>query len=228
MTKRDRAILKHVGLYRMSLRVVLERNFFGGKSCHNVVQRLMKQRYLQSVRPRGLNFSYYQLTTRATAMLGLPSYRAGLIGTQALQTHLGTLWFCMMGKAKRHRLEETALERLFGEDYPDGPHCAEEAERVCLYHAYAPGHSVEVENVIRQIRERLEATLARPKVRPWIETRQYGFVVLVDTDDRRGTLREALRRATFEGDNISTRAYIRLELAPSPRTLTEAIHDIRT
>src|SRR3972149_107866 len=99
MEDRDLSILRHVGLYRITLRPVLERLFFAGGSWGAVLQRLRSDGWLQAGKfPR--NVSYYQLTPKAAAYLALPLSRATPFGAQALHKHLAILWFCWMGQPR--------------------------------------------------------------------------------------------------------------------------------
>ena len=51
--EREDNILDHIGRYRITLRAVLERLFFEGASCNNVVQRLVRQGKIRA-REKGL------------------------------------------------------------------------------------------------------------------------------------------------------------------------------
>src|SRR5262245_16169686 len=108
---RDLKIIRHIGLHRLSLRVVLEKLFFDGSesACDNVITRLRKGGRIQAVRGLPDKYSYYQLTKQEATAQGFPEERAEPLGPQALHEHLAVLWFCCMGQRPRYRLEEPRL-----------------------------------------------------------------------------------------------------------------------
>ncbi len=220
MEKRDLAILRHVGLYRITLRPVLERVIFEGRSCGAVLQRLRSEGLLQVGKfPR--NVSYYQLTPKAAALLALPVSRATPFGAQALHTHLGILWFCCMGQARRYRLEPDKLARLFPKQTLPGDHCIDEEkqDKPRIYRIYVPDAHAAMRNVIREIRTNFRESTAIRELDKWVEGHRYAFAILVETPERRAALKAALK-ATHEGERpLSGQAYFRVEVVPGLATI---------
>ncbi len=142
---RRQAILAHIARYRFSLRPVIEKLFFKGNSCDNVLRAMMKDdliiarpdteepavSLLDSEEPtvprpdteeprRGTlipgGYKYYQLTLKAANLLSLPSSRTNLLGPGSIDRHLAILWFCCMGRNRLNLLETHHLVKLFGEE----------------------------------------------------------------------------------------------------------------
>lgn len=224
MQPRDLAILKHVGLYRISLRQVLSRLFFQDRSCACVLNRLIRGGHLRPQKGLPGNLSHYQLTAKGANLVAVPLDRATPFGSQALHTHLSILWFCCMQGARRYRLERDAVVKMLGEDAPPGDHCVEDAQpHPRLYRVYAPGPDTALRNAVREVRERMSQARTRPQVRDWLATHRYAFVVLVETPERRAALRDAFRSTADQHGPLAGQAYVRVEIVPGYRTIWEAI-----
>lgn len=223
MEQRDQAILKHMGLYRLTFRPVLERLFFPTSGCGNVLRRLTLEGMIRSRKGVGGNVSYYQLTAKATRRLGLPVDRSTPFNAQALQTHIALLWYCCMGQARRFRLERDSLARFFKKDIPTGDHCLEEGKALRMFQCYVPAPDGQLDSVIRTLRRRFDESRANPSVYPWIETRQYGFAILVETAERQRAIREALKTESNDDGLFNRQTAIAIERAPGLLTLKEAI-----
>ena len=100
---RDEEILRHLGLYRISIRPVLSRLFFAGRDPGNVLQRLRAAGLVQEWPKRRASdagaragfltgLSYYQLTV-AGALGRVPLTRAAPLNTRALHKHFAVLWW---------------------------------------------------------------------------------------------------------------------------------------
>lgn len=221
MEPRDRKILQHIGLYRISLRPVLERLFFDGRSSGNVVQRLRDAGHIALAKLPG-RVSYYRLSGKGAELLQLPRSRAVAFGAQALQTHLALLWFCCMGDGRRFRTNAEELSKLFPEDPPKGDHCAEPGERIRLYQVYVPGPDTPVRRIIREVRKRFYAARLDTQLSRWIDGRLYSFAILVDSDERRKAVRAALKKAPENEEPLIAQAYFRVEAVPGVRTIKDA------
>jgi hypothetical protein len=208
---RDDAILHHIGLYRLTLRVVLARVFFAGRDPGNVLLRLRRQQLIQE-RPlrtaRGDpqtpvvgSFSYYQLTPAGAAQVSVPARRATPLATRRARKHLTVLWFCCMMEPARLRLEPHDLARLFGAALPGTltaqvPHCLEGpsgARRI--RRLYVPGARTPAHTVVRALRADVDAALLIPALAPWVEKQTYEFTILVESAPRAAVLEAALDRA---------------------------------
>ena len=221
MEERDRKILQHIGLYRVSLRPVLERLFFAGRSSGNVVQRLRDAGYVVAARLPG-RVRYYRLSVQGAEFLQLPLSRAVAFGAQALQTHLAILWFCCMGEKRRFRTDAEALSKLFPEDPPKGDHCAEPGERMRLYQVYVPGPDTPVRRIVREVRKRFYDARLDIQMNRWIDGRLYAFAILVDSDERRKAVRTALKNAPENEEPLIAQAYFRVDAVPGIRTIKDA------
>jgi hypothetical protein len=220
MEERDLKILRHIGLYRLTLRCVLEHLIFEGASCANVLNRLKAEGYIQTGKLHG-NLSYYLLTERTASDLGLPLNRGRHPESeQALNRHVAILWFCCMLKSRSYRLESEQICPLFPVNPPTGDHCIEGTEkRTRIYHLYVPGHDADNDSVLRQIRKTFRHAMQDPTQAAMIKTRSYAFAILVDTDQRRKALRGLLERTMEDGEAILALACIRLLMVPGCRTL---------
>jgi hypothetical protein len=231
MEQRDKDILDHVGLYRVSLRIVIERQFFAGRSSANVLKRLRDEGLLRSRSGLPGGLSYYQLSASGAALLGLPLSRARPLAPQALHANLALLWFCCLGRRARRRIEESALSALFDEELPQGYHCIEEGAPLRLYRVYAPGPHTKSRSVTRRLTEHLAAAWHKPTVRQWISLRQYAFAVLVETEGKRQSIERTVRGKARAGSDdlpLIEQAHVICETIPGLRTLKEAIHDYRS
>src|SRR6478672_11983998 len=105
MTKRDEAIEKHIGENVLSIRAVIEAQFFKGKSSDHVLNRLVNQGKIQcrDGLPGGL--SYYQLSKAEAQTLGFPEHRSRPRRSRALREALAVLWFCCMSEPSRRRID---------------------------------------------------------------------------------------------------------------------------
>lgn len=227
---RDSAVLRHIGRHRMTLRAVLSRLFFGGRSPGNVLQRLSEGGYIarRSVKdgpettslPDGV--SYYQLTTKAAAALGFPASRCRRLEPARLHTALGVLWFTCMGKKRRDLLEPEQLGGLFGA--PSGsasthPICRDlSGSRPVLYEVYVPAPQTRVRNVVRRVEGRWETAHEDGVLRPWVEARSYCFAILVDNRGRAKRIKNQIGCRGLQSKTRFTVAH-----APSPATLRAAI-----
>lgn len=185
MNERHVQLLRHVGLYRVSLRAVLARQPFGGKTIGNVVQTVRREGLLVARRGLGGTLSYYQLTRDGTALIGLPEDRSKPFGSQALHAHLAILAFCCLSSTPRVRLDTQALASLFPQEPPAGDHCIEKGKVTRLYRVYAPGPSTSMRAIRARVHELLDEAGENQKLSEWMEQRRYAFAVLVDSPERR-------------------------------------------
>ena len=236
---RDEAILRHLGLYRISIRSVLSRLFFAGRDPGNVLQRLRAaglvqewpKRRASDARARAgflTGLSYYQLTV-AGALGRVPLTRAAPLNTRALHKHFAVLWFCAMAGAARTRLEPSTLTRLFGGEMPPRvlaqvPHCLEEREGTRRIHRlYVPSPTANPRTVLRRLDADLTEARGTPgKLTDWIRTGTYALSVLVmqrastrDQPDAASTLRAALRRRALP---------VGVYVVPGPMNVVEELH----
>lgn len=221
MQDRDIAILRHIGLYRLTLRAVLDRVFFNGVPPGDVLQRLRDAGDIVTRKlPR--NTSYYQLSTEGANLIGVPANRAQPLGPKALHTHLAILWFCTMDGVERYRAEPSHLKHAeIPKDALTGDHCVEvdDKGRGRILQVYVPGTKTSPVRIQRRLRESLNRALDSSTGRELIEARRYGFAVLVDLETKRTNIRDIVARTKLGRHPLQHWAHFQVNLAPSPQTL---------
>ncbi len=219
---RDERILRHIGLYRITLRPVLSRLFFDGGNPGNVIQRLVAEGRIQARAGLPNRLSYYQLTVAEARARGLPEARARPPRGQALPAHLGTLWFCCVEGQGRTRLEHNELRQLFGNRFPNGPHCIEggSVPKIVRVHTITPRASLST--AVRMLGRRIERFRESTVLGAWVRNRQYCIAILADEPGRV----ERLRRSLHER-GLNRRAEIEVWYAPSPAGLPAAVQRLR-
>lgn len=186
MNERHVQLLRHVGLYRVSIRGVLARQSFGGKTVGNAIQTVRREGLMVAHRGLGGTLSYYQLTRDGASLLGLPEDRARPFGAQALHTHLAIVAFCCLNGSARIRLDAQTLGALFPDNtHPAGDHCLEKGKVTRLYRVYVPGAATSMRSIRARVHELLDEAGSQPKLSEWMEQRRYGLAVLVDSPGRR-------------------------------------------
>lgn len=222
MSERDDRILTHIGLYQISLRSVIEEVFFDGGNCGNVLQRLLESKRIQARDGLPGRLSYYQLTRTEAPRYGFPESRARALQNQALHTSLAVLWFCNMAASKRHRLEQSEVERIFPEKAPVAIHCIERnSDSHRLFRVKVTDPATEDTTLIRSLRKVVSETAAMPGLRLWLETGRYSFAVLTETPTRVQRIQQIIATDEF----LSSSAQFLVETAPGARTLNQVLHD---
>ena len=217
---RDDRILDHIGLYRLSIRPIIERLFFDEKNCGNVIQRLLDQNRIQSREGLPRRMRYYQLSPNEAKSRGIPVHRTQPFGSQALNHHLAVLWFCNMGSQPRHLLEKQEQEKRFPEDLPAGAYCIERSPDGHRLYRFKIGSSdTDDTSLIRWLRHEITASSKSEALMQPMKTRQFGFGVLVDTTTRVTALQQ-----TIEESSLAEDAFIFVEFAPSHLTLHTALN----
>jgi hypothetical protein len=215
--QRRTAVLRHIARYGLTLRPILERLFYAGhgKALDRDLDRLREQNFVKSIEnaipeegaPQ-TRYSYYQLTTAGCRQVAAAESRARKVGGEALARNLAFLWFCCHGATRRHRLNESDLVDLFGEDAvfePGGTdgkrelrlrgfHCLDrQSGKWRLLNLYAPRTSAV--DVVVELRKRIRDLREIPIVAEAIDTKRYAFAVLAETTQLRDDLREELAKS---------------------------------
>lgn len=225
MNARDERILRHIGLYRLSLRATLSRCFFHGGNPGNVIQRLRQDGYIQERRGLHGRLSYYQLTPKGATAVVVSPKRAKVLGTQAVHTHLGVLWFCCMSHVQRQRLERAQVDQLFPDEVADGPfppHCLESGARYRLYRVFVVGPNAETANFVGRLRRYLSEILEKPAMARWVRSRQFAFALVTENREKLMAIRDATKRAKLQG-----LAHFELAIAPGHRTIGAALDEFK-
>jgi len=220
MPERDDRILNHIGLYRVSLRAVIEHLYFDGASCDHVIERLLDTNRIQRFEGLPGGLSYYQLTLTEARRREIPDHRTRSHDASALREAIGVLWFCCMTDKSRRRIERNQLAHLFGRGKGFGkPHYAEKAgQQSAIYRVYFPGPNSRNDYLIQVLRGDSEEALAHPALAPWVAAKTFGFTVLLETEGRRRAVQRLLNR-----DDDPLPLPINLELVPDLGTLSEKI-----
>lgn len=204
MNERDEKILRHIGKYGVSVRAVIEKLYFDGATSDHVIARLIGEKRIAAAAgiPGGL--SSYRLTLSEARARGIPEHRARPKRGAALRVAIQVLWFCCMTGKNRNRLERKKLREVFGCGIGDGkPHCAQsEGERSIIYRIYAPGPNSRDEYLLKCLSSDYEKALERPELKSWIESKAFGFAVLVETLERKERLRRLISKVGPQGIRI--------------------------
>lgn len=213
----DRAILEHVGRYRVTHRRVLERVFLNGRAPSNVVQRLRDSGFLERIPLKG-GISCYQITRKAAGQLSLPPKRSEALTPVSLQNSIAALWFSFLGLRRRHRLEISELEALLGWRPPTGVYCLEREPKPRIYRLYIPGLDTPDETIRRQVEERIGQFIAAADLASWARSRHFALAVLV-SEDRRASVNKLLK-------DLTGSVHILVEAVPHPTTFGDALRKL--
>lgn len=225
MNDRDNKILRHIGLYHVSLRAVIEHLFFDGKSCDDVLRRLIAEGRIQATKSAG-GFSYYRLTlSEARARKSGEHHSRAKFSSSAARKHLAVLWFCCMSNPRRFIIDRNALKNILGRGKGLGlPHCWEHAKdnRKLIHRLYTPGPNSGDEDVVRTIAADADEGIAHDKTADFIVSGLYSFTILVETPQRANSLRQLiLRRAP------DLPLSVRISIVPGIDHLANAIRQLR-
>lgn len=215
-TERDERILSHIGRYRIAFRTTLEQIFFEGRSSGNVVQRLLRQGRIVARPGLGPRLRYYQLSAAESARQGVPLIRAKPLGGQALQTHIGVLWYCYFTTpgVRRGRLEPSDLTPLFRDERPKGAHCVEPGKPSRVFRVIVTGDRSTDEVLLKRLKQRIARCRRHPVLGPMMAGSEYCFVILAENGPRRERLRKAITRR-----GLDRHARILVDYAPGVRSV---------
>ena len=232
MTNRDEEIIEHIVLYRISIRPVLRRlSFFPtDASMENVLQRLMKEKRIQSVgskdgkAPIDGGFSYYAPTPQECKRRNIPKERQDRT-TGPLHQALAVLWFCCMTPVRRARMEREDFAELFPDISSNDPHCIEERDEVAtLYRVYVPGSTSGTKYVLKQqLQEDVQKLAEHPEARKLLLSKEFAFAILVEDPGRQRKLIADLAKIQ---PTLPCQPHIIVELAPGPTTLKTALKEM--
>lgn len=241
MNDRDKLILAHLGLYRISLRPVMARMFFDGNdtALGNVLRRLSKsdensEKTKNKKKKEGLicartglsgNMSYYQLTRAGATAIGVPIDRSENFGDLALDQHLAILWFCCMTDKPRFRIEDADVQNALKVDIP-GSYCVgQEGEGLRMFRVYAPTESTQKDSLLRTIKSCIEKLESNDETAAWLKARTLGLGILVRSAGQRKSVIEIMR-SPRRGSTLLNRTIYRVEIVPSFSTLQSTIKNI--
>jgi hypothetical protein len=231
---RDRhvAILRHVGLYRLTLKAAVA-TILADLGTEQVAGTALSRLVLDGLlvannKAKGFSarIPYYTLTAKGASEAQVTPERAKPFGPAALRTHLAALWFCCLGATRRYRLEPDEWKNLF----PDGSlpaknpaaHCVTEEDGVFrVYRVYAT--DADPQETVRKIGKDIEDAWNKSGLRGWIESGEYGFAVLTPTPEAAEHLSRSFDLGRKGEPTLCHQARILVEHAPSPKTLKAAL-----
>lgn len=229
MMPRDLRVLDHLNAYRLSLRPVLARLYFGDDldRCQQVLSRLKHRGYIKSHQPfRETRLACYQLDGRAIREMGYPQSRSKACEGDTLDRNLAMLWWCCMGEVFRPRIEPEQVSTAMGCGPLSGAHCVQQAEGVPRFLRVSVPSAAKNKDVLYALKEQIASASADPVVEDWIAHKRYVFALLFDRKSRVTLLREAVSADTFLS-GLPVRPMIRVERAPTSASINEFSHASR-
>ena len=226
ITQRDEAILRHIARHRLSIREVLQELFFKSEdACGSCVAKLLKTTkergpLIDSAKftTDGNSYSYYQLTEDGARAVGLKE-PPRVNDERSAHAALAALWFCHMVEKTKLLLTEAEEQKLLGAAPEGVRHCIQpDGDWSVLHELYVPAPHTKEEDVIDRIRKRIDERRKVPVFREWIASRNLGFAVLVEREERRDTLRSRIGKA-----DLRRFTSVIVELAPGASTLRSFI-----
>lgn len=215
VNSKQQQILQHVARYGLSLRPVLDRLYFEGfeNGSQNALADLRKQNLLKVTEnavanewnPR-VRYSYYTLTRKATALLGVSDNLGKERGPEVVAKDLAILWFCTMRISRSHKLESNEVAELLGTESSRGKtgdsatakgvYCLSHKDHFRLFSTYVPRTTVGV--MISELRKRISQARKVQILDMAMKSRQFGFLVLVETRELKEQLFEETRKLASE------------------------------
>lgn len=173
------------------------------------------------------DYRYWILTPAGCKRIGVRSKRAK--PTSEPNNDLAILWACTMDMKRFHRLTLDEVKELF----PDKPphqlltHAISEQEDdqrnpVPIIYRLCPTVA-EPKQVLRQAKGYYEDTLKNESLRPLVEVGDYGFAILVSTEQWRKEVQKELSKSDGEKTSMTRLARFTVRLGPRQETLREAI-----
>jgi len=211
----DLRILHHIGRYTVTLRRVLQVQFFDGGNPQAALNRLEKLGYIARIeRQLPGNFSYYQLKKKGAAVINVSENRAKPKEAKGLAQDLAALWFSCMGDRPRKRLLDSELRSLFGA--PKGGnviHVAQAEDEPSVLRMFIPEPDTNLERYTATLKRAAHQACVDERLIPWIERGTYQFAVVLTNENRVERLAELIRGEDFPDLRLQ------LAIAPSPREL---------
>lgn len=212
----DLRILHHIGRYTVTLRRVLQTQFFSGGNPQVPLNRLEKLGYIaRNERQLPGNFSYYQLKKKGAAVINVSENKTKPKEAKGLAQDLAALWFSCMEDRQRKRLSDAELRSLFG--VPKGGniiHVAQADEEPTVFRLHIPEADTNLDRYVTTLKRAAHTACLNEQLVRWIERGTYQFAVLLTNEGRMETLAELIRAEEFPDIRIQ------IAVAPSPRDLS--------
>lgn len=220
--QRDQALERLAASYGIGINEAASRVLFGGKPCGHIIRRLADEGAIE-LRSRAFEggVSYFQPTERTCIRLGFPKDRASPLSGQALDKALAVLVWCVLSDDRRYRLERSQVKELLGDAtiLPGPVHCVGEEDGIARIYRMqlVQGGSREVIQSVHR-----ELSKAGGSLKVAIETRRYGFALLVDSEAKAKSLSAAVERS-----GIHDECLVRVGLSATPKTLAQYLRAFR-
>lgn len=222
MDKRKQAILRHLGLYRVSLRAVIEDHVIGGDASRELNE--LRKEGLIKIHERilGGGRSVYQLSRLGAEHHGFLPSIARVPGPQGLLVNLSILWFCFCQNTRRFRLEDCDQDELLGSsDSSTGSplaryHVLEPQEpQSIIYRIYVPTRRAKIAVIERRLYGLAHSARSRQNASALFQAGLYRIVVLVQNEQRAKKLRQFLHRpCRMESDPVTSIISVKVEVVP--------------
>lgn len=231
---RDLAILRHVALYRLTLPIVIQRQYCAeGKTDPTTI--LNKLAKLGLLRPHTKvtdgalpgRIAFYTLTPEGARAVSAPKDRAEPLGPASLRSHLAILWFCFLSDRRRFRLEPEELRELFGDRAPHANIACcitEEEDGPRVYRVY--GTATDRAKTMKQLRSNIAKAWETPELRPWLDAGDLAFAILGETRPKCADLQKALQPDRREGASPRNDCHVIVRFAPGPAGVKKALDDL--
>jgi len=230
----DLAVLRHVGLYRLTMPLVVERVFskrYGGNAGTTLGQLaragLLRDHKTVAEGAFTNGVRFFTITPEGVKVVSAAEDRGKPLGPPAQRLHLATLWFCCLSDHRRYRLEPAELNPIFGKKalHPNVAVClAEEAEGPRMYRVYESTTSAG--STIKKVRQTIAKMWNTQVLRPWMNSGQLGIAVLAETTDKCERLEAAIRRVAKGKPSIADECNVIVRFAPSPVTVSDALMEL--
>jgi len=226
----DDAIVQFIVKHRAVPYRVLNKRFFSGKSCAQVVKRLSRPQaerrgesamLISHTRALGTGTkkqSYVQPSAAACRRFGASEKRSEPFGPAALAMHIALAWFCVMEKRPRYLASREELLPLLGVETPRAnvPHLLatkEELGHPTLLRVY---HAInDVSCSVKHLTALIGDLQRKPLLASWIRDRDYGIAVMCTTSQNLAALRKSLGKCyELHGITVIT------GLGPTPETIS--------
>ena len=229
LTVRDERILEHIGRFRVSIRPIIERQFFNGASSENVLSALARDGRIHAG-PRQLdgNFSWYQLTRTEAIRRNRSENIGNPLDGYGLHKALAVLWFCCgyerdsEGKQiphERYLLDREQLAKAFNGVAPDDqdPYCVDAGDGT-IYRVHVHDTAAKDSTIFRKLREVSSAAFKNAALLNPIRDGHFGYAVLVEFEERRVHLEKEIPKLELPGNPL-----VRVFRAPGSTTLKEFV-----
>ena len=230
-TDRENQILDHIGTFWFSLRPIVQRLYFDKPSAvGNVVTDLKNEKLirLEKLSSSG-SYKYLQLTKKGADRRGFSGNRARNLKAAKFNERLAILWYCCAGDKRRHLVDKNAFRSHTGFALPPVEHCIErvhdQQHRLSRITFCTP--KTDFKDLISRLSRYTEDAIASVDLGPWITSRQYGIVILVDDDPKAVGRRFAKLQSAIKKAGLRAETRIDVARVPSHATISIFLSELK-